>query len=76
MKRASKASKGDIYAARPPNPLNLQSNYDGTHLSVDVQARNNEFLAAKAMQDPTGDGLKDFSSVKSPNPAEPSRKIA
>jgi len=40
------------------------SDYDGTHVSRDVRSRGNQVLNAKAGQDPTGDGWRDFNLIK------------
>ena len=49
-------------SSRDPNGT-PQSDYDGTHVSVDVKLKTPIF-SKKASQDRTGDGLKDFFSVK------------
>jgi len=42
----------------------MHSHYDGTHVSVDVRRIGNKTLNAKAGQDRTGDGWKDFFAGK------------
>ena len=51
-------------ANMPSEEHYMHSHYDGTHVSVDVRARGVKELNAKASQDRTGDGWKDFFASK------------